>query len=92
MNTRRTQRSEKSGYYPQGIQTPFKPRNTFLQSLTILPAKVKNLFSDSTYDAFEKMIQEIPPRPDKQQQQAIQDFIQARDAVLQALYKEVGLL
>jgi hypothetical protein len=78
-------------YYPQGVQKPFKPSDTFLLSLTVLPDKVKNLFSASTFDAFEKMIQEIPPLPDKQQQQAIQDFIKKKDTALQALYKEVGV-
>jgi hypothetical protein len=71
----------------------FKPNIEFFQSLQVATAKIKALFSGPTYGAFKRMeVMMVPNLGPTFRQRTVDDFIQARDAALQSLYKEVGVL
>ncbi len=70
-----------------------KPSIEFFRSLQAAAAKVKALFSDQTFNIFKKMEVMIGPKlGPSSKQRTVDDFIQARDVTLKALYEEVGIV
>ena len=69
----------------------FRPVEAFLQALEIVAAQLKALFSNQAFEQYKK-VEVMIPGLTPGDKRTIGDFIQARDAVLRVLYKEVGLL
>ena len=77
----------------QAIGQNYTPSLQFFQSFQAAAADVKALFSDATFRVFKTMEEMIGPNlGPKHLQRTVNDFIQARDNALRALYKEAGLL
>jgi hypothetical protein len=71
----------------------FKPSVQFFQSLQVVTAQVKVLFSAQTFQDFKNLEAMIGPNlGPRSKQRGIDNFIQARDAALRSLYNEVGIL
>lgn len=70
-----------------------EPKKEFFQSFQAATAQVKALFSVSTFEVFKRMEVMIGPNLGPEHlHRSVDDFIQARDAALRALYEEVGVL
>jgi hypothetical protein len=75
---------------------PLEP--TFYESWIVLDGQVKVLFSDSTYETFDKMWRGIITEPFYNAQKSedriarVNRFQQARDTAMQSFYREIGIL
>ena len=70
----------------------FIPSIEFFQSFDAAEAKVKALFSTQTFQVFKNMEVMIGPHLGPKGKRTVDDFIQARDATMRSLYKEIGIL
>ena len=69
----------------------YKPAPDWFKALSTLGSNIKTLFSEAPYPAFKKLEEMIGPGPGlgPQGKKSPNDFVDARDAALRALYREV---
>jgi hypothetical protein len=69
----------------------YKPAPDWWKAFSTLGSNIKTLFSEATYRAFKTLEEMIGPGPGlgPQGKKSVNDFVEARDAALRALYAEV---
>lgn len=69
----------------------YRPTPDYFRLLAAAAAQVKAQFLDTTFQFFKRIEVMIPGLDPEKGKQTVEDFIEARDVALRALYKEAGL-